>query len=189
MACSTGTPAKDHNTQLLNRIFKLNRQDKLVGENVLPLRFMRGNWGRENGLSQVIAKGCDQSGVQIQTRCLQCGPDGLEALPLCRFYLQLECVIQVCCAAQSMREIPPDGGSFLSPPSHPTPPPEMGSSSITSCASDEDKPHPAPSLGLTFTWLVLAGSQITGCACCDAVCWGAPGQVRGGRRKFTWIQS
>lgn len=32
MSCGTATPAKDQNKHLLNRIFKLNRQEKLVGE-------------------------------------------------------------------------------------------------------------------------------------------------------------
>lgn len=133
MACSTGTPARDHNMQLLNGIFNLKRQEKLAGGGVLPLCFTGGSRGRENGLSQATAKGCNQSGGQIQTRakCLQCGPDGLVALAPDRLCLQLEGVTQDRCAGQSVREIPPEGESFLSLPSHPTPLPEMGSSSST----------------------------------------------------------
>lgn len=136
-------------------------------------------------MSQAIAKGCDQSGVQIQTRakCLQCRPDRLVALVFCRLCLQLEHVIQVCCAVQSVREMPPEREPFpLIPPhcqrraAHPAPHVQVM------------KINPTQHLLLGLP-LALAGSQITGCSCCDPVSWGAPGQVRGGRRRFTWIQS
>lgn len=120
---------------------------------MLPLCFTGGSRGRENGLSQVIAKGCNQSGGQIQTRakCLQRGPDGLVALAPGRLCLQLERVTQDHCAGQSVREMPPEGESFLSLPSHPTPLPEMGSSSSTFTCKDGGESHPAPSLGVTFS--------------------------------------
>lgn len=177
MACSTGTPAKDCNTQLLNGIFKLNRQDKLVGGSAAFV-FYTQELRQRGWFVPGDSNGCDLSGVQIQTRtrCLQHGSDGLVALALCRLDLQLECVIQVCC----VWEMAPEGKSF--PSLDPTPPLEMGSSSMTSWASDEDKSHPAPSFAVSLNTCLFLNHWVF-----VLWRWGAPGPVRGGRRRFTWI--
>lgn len=78
------------------------------------------------------------------------------------------------------------GSVILLPSSHPTPPLELGSSPSTSCASEVE---PIQCLFLRL-YLAFAGSQITGCPCCNAPgrkkVYVDPGRVSIGCPLYSW---
>lgn len=78
------------------------------------------------------------------------------------------------------------GSVILLPSSHPTPPLELGISPSTSRASEEE---PIQRLLLRL-YLAFAGSQITGCPCCNAPgrkkVYVDPGRVSIGCPLYSW---
>lgn len=170
MACTTSTAARHQNVQLLSRIFKLKGK-RSCSERSANFVF----YGWELRQPKLFVPGDDKRDANTNQSWL---PAVWALWASSLVSLQTPSSVWKCCSGllcSMEREGDASRGSvILLPSSHPTPPLELGSSPSTSCASEVE---PIQCLLLRL-YLAFAGSQITGCPCCNAVHWEAPGRKK-----------